>query len=258
MGKYTVLGHDISYSLSPQLHAVFFDALGEDHTYTVTDVPPERLGETVEKLLAEYDGFNVTKPYKEKVAALLGGSAPVNTVLCRTRQSTSTDAEGFLQDYTRNFGAPCGRILLLGAGGAAKAVADALVRCDADVCVYNRTFERAEELARGRIRAVRDASGRYDAVINATSLGQNGEQAAPPSLDFRGVRYAYDLLYSPRVTPFMRAAADAGANVSNGLGMLVYQGIAAQEFWRGKPFAADIKKILYDSAVQALTQGEKV
>lgn len=253
MAEYTVLGYDIPYTRSPKLHGAIFSLLGEVSTYTVTDVPPERLSDTVKRLLCEYDGFNVTKPYKEKVAALLGKNAPVNTVLCRTRQSTSTDAEGFLQDYTRAFGAPSGKILLLGAGGAAKAVADALEKCDADVYVYNRTFARAQELSRGRIQAVRDAAGRYDAVINATSLGQKGEQAAPPSLDLRGVRYAYDLLYSPSVTPFMQAAQAAGALVSGGLGMLVYQGIAAQEFWRGKPFSAEVKKQLYDGAVRALS-----
>ena len=121
--KFCVLGQGISYSLSPVLHSAIFEFFGEDCEYGVADVPPEKLYETVKKLIGEYDGFNVTKPYKESVARILGASGPINTVRCADCAATSTDAEGFLCDYIEAFGEPKGDILLLGAGGAAKSVA---------------------------------------------------------------------------------------------------------------------------------------
>lgn len=257
MKKFCVLGHKIGYTLSPRLHASFFATLGENAVYDATDVEEDDLRETVSHLLKTYDGFNVTKPYKEKVAALLGKDAPVNTVRCGDRASTSTDAEGFLQDYTHAFGAPAGKILVLGAGGAAKAVADALEnRAGVFVSVYNRTYEKAKALARGNIAATESAAGSYDAVINCTSLGLCGEQSAPDTLDFAGVSFAYDLIYVPPQTPFLQKAAAAGVKTRNGLGMLIYQAVAAQEFWRGKPFDEDTKRKLYDNALVALREKE--
>ena len=93
--KFCVLGQGISYSLSPVHHSAIFEFFGEDCEYGVADVPPEKLYETVKKLIGEYDGFNVTKPYKESVARILGASGPINTVRCADCAATSTDAEGF-------------------------------------------------------------------------------------------------------------------------------------------------------------------
>lgn len=243
MKKFCVLGHDIGYTRSPALHRAIFRFLGEDGTYDVADVPEERLAETVRRLLEEYDGFNVTKPYKEKVAALLGERDPVNTVR-KGGKCTSTDPVGFITDYTDTFGIPCGKILLLGAGGAAKSVAQALSAYPAvQLCLFNRTPEKAAALASAcGGTAVDNTAGRYDAVINATSLGLHGEQAAPEELDFRRVRYAYDLIYAPPVTPFLRRARENGVKTQNGLGMLVWQAIAAQEFWRDAPFADGVRR----------------
>lgn len=251
--KYCVLGHSIAYSLSPKLHASFFAVLGERSEYGLTDVPPERLPETVARLLREYDGFNVTKPYKESVAELLGLHAPINTVRCADKAAVTTDPQGFLCDYERVFGLPRGKILLLGAGGAAKAVANALENLpNVSVEVYNRTYEKACAIERGNIRAVRQVAGGYTAVINGTSLGLCGEQSAPPELDFAGVQNAYDLIYAPPETPFLQKARAMGAQTQNGLGMLIFQAIAAQEFWRGAPFDEDTKNELYTNAVRVL------
>ena len=246
--KFCVLGQGISYSLSPVLHSAIFEFFGEDCEYGVADVPPEKLYETVKKLIGEYDGFNVTKPYKESVARILGASGPINTVRCADCAATSTDAEGFLCDYIEAFGEPKGDILLLGAGGAAKSVAEALSnsRGVLNVYVFNRTYEKAKEFSRYGAVAVKSAEGIYDAVINCTSLGLGGEQAAPAELEFGGVKFAYDLIYSPPVTPFLESAAKAGAKTCNGLGMLVRQAIAAHEFWRGENFSSSVKKSMVE------------
>ncbi len=252
--KLCVLGHNIKYTLSPKLHSALFEFLGEKGEYDVCDVSPDELESAVKRLLAEYDGFNVTKPFKEAVAAILGHDGPVNTV-CRDGGCTSTDAEGFLNDYTAAFGEPCGKILLLGAGGAAKSVAEALSKCDnAQTFVFNRTYIRAQELSRYGAVAVRTAAGKYDAVINCTSLGLNGEQSAPEELDFNGVKFVYDLIYSPPVTPFLERAAKAGAKTCNGLGMLVRQAIAAHEFWRGERYSTNVKESIVKFATERLCE----
>ncbi len=252
--KRCVLGHDISYTLSPRLHAVISRVLGERATYGVEDIPPERLASELPRLFSEYDGFNVTKPHKESVAKLLGSPFPVNTVR-RDGACTSTDAQGFLSDYTHAFGAPHGNILLLGAGGAAKSVAQALsAGRDVRVFVHNRTYQKAKQMESERIAAVQNASGKFDAVINAATPA-NGVSHIPRELNFRGVRYAYDLVYSPPETEFLRRAKAAGASVCGGLGMLIRQAIAAHEFWRGAPFDSDTIQALYRAAIAELAQG---
>jgi len=112
--------------------------------------------------------------------------------------------------------------------------------------VFNRTYEKAKEFSRYGAVAVKSAEGIYDAVINCTSLGLGGEQAAPAELEFGGVKFAYDLIYSPPVTPFLESAAKAGAKTCNGLGMLVRQAIAAHEFWRGENFSSSVKKSMVE------------
>ena len=244
-----LLGYQIGYSKSPVLHAAFFAALGEKGSYGIEDIPPQDLGKELPRLLASYDGFNVTKPYKQTVAELLWRQDPVNTVK-KDGTATSTDAEGFLNDYIEAFGAPKGKILLLGSGGAAKSILPALQ--GAEVTIVNRTFEKAEALAACVKNAVakRRADGRYDAVINATSLGLHGEQAAPEELDFSGVSFAYDLVYGVR-TPFLEKAGKY-AKTRDGLGMLIEQAIASQASWRGKAFSNAEKEALRAAAKRAL------
>ncbi len=257
--KYCVLGHNIAYSLSPKLHGIFFEVLRENAEYSVCDVEPQELENTVKRLLRDFDGFNVTKPYKESVARILGGTQPVNTVK-RDGTFTSTDAAGFITDYIELFGEPCGNVLLLGAGGAAKSVASALGGySECNVYVYNRTYGKAKELSElCGATALKSPIGKFDSVINCTSLGLCGEQAAPDELDLKGVKFAYDLIYSPPITPFIEKARAAGAKTACGIGMLIHQAIAAQEFWRGEKFAETQKTKLYNAAKEKIIQGSEV
>lgn len=244
-----LLGYEIGYSKSPAIHAAFFAALGEKGSYTLEDIPPEAVRQEIPRLLREYDGFNITQPYKQTVADFFGLSNPVNTA--GKGGAISTDAEGFLADYTAAFGAPQGKILLLGSGGAAKSILPTLSK--AKVTIVNRTYEKAQALAKSVdfAEARRTAEGAFDAVINATSLGLHGEQAAPEELDFSPVRYAYDLVYGN--TPFLQKAGQF-SKTRNGLGMLIEQAIAAQAYWRSRPFTQEEKEALRTAAKAALVE----
>lgn len=247
-----VLGHDISYSLSPVMHAAIYKVTGEDGEYTVEDIAPDSLEREFARLMREYDGFNVTKPHKEHVARLLGLTGSVNTVKNDGR-ATTTDPVGFIEDYRHELGEPQGNVLVLGAGGAAMPLIELLCSLpDTKVYVYNRTYERAKQAEKYGAKAAESAAGKYDCVINCTSLGLCGEQAAPPSLDFTGVGCAYDLVYSPALTPFMSKAREAGVKVVGGMGMLVRQAIASHEFWRGEKFDPELRERIYIAARDAV------
>ncbi len=177
---------------------------------------------------------------------------------CADCAATSTDAEGFLCDYTEAFGEPKGDILLLGAGGAAKSVAEALSnsRGVLNVYVFNRTYENAQKLEGGKVNAVRDLPNKFYSVINCTSAGLNGEQSAPAELDFGKAQYAYDLIYSPPETPFLAKASAAGLKTRNGMGMLIRQAIAAHEFWRKRKFDLQAKRELAEYVKKKLAEGK--
>jgi len=205
-------------------------------------------------------GMSVTMPHKDEVAALVDECSPVATALGAVncvvnRQGTlrgeNTDGAGFLASLARGAGFdPAGkRCLILGAGGAARAVALALAGAgSADVAVLNRTAARADAVAAlaGRVGRVGRVGrldndtdvAQADLVVNATPVGMAGTGAedegwlVPPSLLHRGQVVA-DLIYVPRPTAWLAAAADAGATTVDGLGMLVHQAAAQLELWTG-------------------------
>ena len=179
----------------------------------------------------------------------------------------STDGSGFLEDLRAHACEPAGRtVLLVGAGGAARAVAYALAGSGATVMIANRTPAHADEVCRlvlatlpaARITAhpfpagLARLAGARDLVVNATSLGLH-PPADPlpwdPGIAFRPGQIVYDLVYSPgtgdragRLTPFLRLAAEAGAQAIDGLGMLVYQGARAFELWTGQPAPVEVMR----------------
>jgi shikimate dehydrogenase len=255
-----VMGYPVRHSLSPLLHNTAFAALGLNWTSLAFEVAPgagavaAALGGVRALGLA---GISVTMPHKADVAALVDECSPVATALgavnCvvnreATLRGENTDGAGFLASLARGAGFdPAGRrCLILGAGGAARAVAVALAGAGcADVAVLNRTAERADAVAAlagqvGRVgRVENDADvAQADLVVNATPVGMAGTGAedagwlVAPSLLHRGQVVA-DLVYAPRPTAWLAAAADAGATTVDGLGMLVHQAAAQLELWTG-------------------------
>lgn len=272
-----LFGYPLSHSISPAFQQAALDSLSIEARYTARPTPPKGLAAEVEKLRADdHLGANVTIPHKELIREYLDGMDPwaeavgaVNTIVKENGRlvGRNTDGYGFLRSLEERGGfSPEGRfVLLLGAGGAARAAVFALAeRGAAKVLIANRTLERADALA-GDVRArsldavsipigeARDAAGRVDLIVNATSMGMEpGPNAGLSPLDSRYINprsLVYDMVYTPQQTPLMDEAQRAGAKVLGGLWMLVYQGAAAFEMWTLQEAPVDL---MYEAGLRAL------
>jgi shikimate dehydrogenase len=257
-----VIGSPVAHSLSPLLHASAFAALGlADHwrSYAFEVAPGEAAGALAAMRGLGLRGLSVTMPHKAAVAALVdecsGTARRLDAVNCVSNRDgvlhgTNTDGEGFVSALARGAGFdPAGRrCLVVGAGGAARAVILALAEGGAAaVAVVNRTPERALEAARlagpaGSVVALTDGSvaaavGASDLVVNATPVGMAGGAPAGEWLVAPGLlgagQVAADLVYAPRPTRWLREAAATGATALDGLGMLVHQAAAQLALWTG-------------------------
>ncbi|MDA8359530.1 MAG: shikimate dehydrogenase [Actinomycetota bacterium] len=249
-----VMGDPIAHSLSPVLHNAAFDAMGIDWVSLAFRVRTADLAGALAGVRAlGLAGLSVTMPHKAGVVPLLDELTPVarslGAVNCIVRRGSvlvgdNTDGEGFLAALRRGADLdPEGlRCMVLGAGGAARAVILALAQSGAsEVLVVNRTPQRAADAASlagraGRIGTPEDAPG-MDIVVQATPAGMAGvETGARPLVDAAVLgpgRLAVDLVYHPLVTPWLDAAARHGAKTLGGLGMLVHQAAAQIERWTG-------------------------
>jgi shikimate dehydrogenase len=248
-----VIGDPVEHSLSPVIHNAAFAALGLDWVYVALPVPTGRAAEAVAALPAlGLRGINVTMPHKADAARACGALSAVarrlgvvNTVAVRpdgTCWGTSTDGEGFVRSLHDAGVDPSGReAVVLGAGGAARAVVLALAGAGATVTVAARRPQAAAELAElaggGAAIALADAAGHAagcDLVVNATPVGMAGDGGLvldPAVLPAHAV--VADLVYHPLETPLLAAARACGLTVVDGLGMLVHQAALAQVEWTG-------------------------
>lgn len=267
-----VIGHPVAHSLSPVIHNAAFAACGLDWVYLAFDVPPGLGGDAVRSVRAlGLAGLSVTMPHKEDAAAAvdrLSADAAtlgaVNTVVADGDElvGENTDGQGFIDSLRLDHGVePEGRrCVVVGAGGAARAVVLALARAGAgEVAIVNRTPERAERAAAigGRRAtavapaAVAAAVGRADLVVNATPLGMAGVAAGHLPVDpswLAAGQIVVDLVYRPLATPLLEAAAARGATPIDGLGMLVHQAAHQLRRWAGvEPPLEDMAKAARDA-----------
>lgn len=254
--RYAVIGNPVEHSKSPVIHSLFAQQTGQDISYERLLAPLNEFKETVREFVAEGGlGMNVTVPFKQQAWAISDQlsdraqrAGAVNTLTRMAGDKLSgdnTDGVGLVQDLTVNHRVPVtgARILLLGAGGAARGVLGPLLALHpAQLVVANRTADRAVELARlfvdlGLIRGCGfDELGpsAYDIIINATSAGLN-DQVPPIARTAIGPdTFCYDMFYADQPTAFVRFAQerDAAAAV-DGLGMLVEQAAESFYIWRG-------------------------
>jgi len=252
-----VIGAPVRHSLSPLVHNAAFRATGLDWTYLAFEVQPDALAHALDGVRAlGIAGLSVTMPHKEDVARLVDELSDdarlLGAVNCVVNErgrliGHNTDGAGFVAALGAELGAdPSGkRCLVMGAGGAARAVVLALARAGAStVVVANRTRSRAEEAAAlagpaGLVVAPGDVVteiGLADVVVNATSVGMGlpgtSEVPFPPEALHHGQVVA-DIVYQPLVTPLVAAARERGVTAANGVSMLVHQAAVAFELWTG-------------------------
>ena len=265
--RYCVFGNPIGHSKSPAIHALFARQTGEDITYEALLAPLDGFAEAVRGFLAAGGrGANVTVPFKEEAFRLCDRRTPraleagaVNTLTFGNEGITgdNTDGAGLVTDLTGNLGATLdgARILLLGAGGAARgAIGPLLAENPAALVIANRTAAKAEALA-GDFSAHGTITGcgygalagqHFDLVINATSASLAGEIPPLPTGTYNAESLAYDMMYGKGDTPFLAAARAQGVHrLADGLGMLVEQAAEAFFFWRGvRPQTAPVLAVL--------------
>jgi shikimate dehydrogenase len=252
--KYVVIGNPVAHSKSPEIHARFALQTGEDISYERLAAPLDGFAQTVADFMdGGGRGANVTVPFKLEAYALATelsvraqAAGAVNTLRFTGDVifGDNTDGVGLVTDILHNAGVTLHgkRLLLLGAGGAARGVLLPLLEQQpAELVIANRTLDKATLLVQefsaphGVLRACAyDAlAGGFDVIINATSASL--DHALPPlqGAAFAAGSLAYDMMYGRDATPFMRFAAGHGAVVRDGLGMLVEQAAESFFVWRG-------------------------
>ncbi len=253
--RYVVIGHPVSHSLSPAIHARFAQETGERLEYGALEAPLGAFGATARRFFdAGGAGANVTLPFKvdafafaDRASARASAAGAANFLARRDGaiEADNTDGAGLVADLARNLGFALSgrRVLLLGAGGAARGVVGPLLaQRPAALLVANRTGARAGELARrfalaGPVDASDLASiprAAFDLVVNATSTSTHGEPLALPAHVLVPGVLAYDMAYGPAAAAFLARARAGGARACDGLGMLVEQAAESFFLWRGR------------------------
>jgi shikimate dehydrogenase len=269
-----VIGTPIGHSLSPTIHNAAFAASGIDARYEAAEVTADALAQWVDRVRqADLLGFNVTVPHKEAIVPYLDAieedavlTGAVNTVIAQAADAgdesdtsrrrligINTDPAGFRRSLAEEAGITLQdqRVLILGAGGGARAIALVALQDGArDLTIANRHVQRAQQLLRDLAPAVgptflrpldlqspalHGAIRRATVVINATSVGLRSEEMPIDPAAIVPDSLVVDIVYNPPETATLRAARERGARVLGGLGMLVYQASAAFERWTGVP-----------------------
>lgn len=282
MSKYIgLIGYPVKHSISPYFQQAGLDFYGLGIRYEAWETSPDKLPAVVKNLRKpENLGANVTVPYKETVLPLLDGVddlarsiGAVNTIVKEGNRlmGANTDARGFIEalDRERHFDARGKKVVLLGAGGVARAVSFALLqRKITSLAITDGVFERAHALADDLIGHIAEASpgskdsessissfewqnldspgtlAGCDLIVHCTTIGMKDspqEGQSPLGLEVipKGV-LLYDVVYNPRLTPLLKLARKAGADTLDGLPMLVFQGAASFKLWIGKEAPIDI------------------
>lgn len=271
---YCVMGHPVSHSRSPWIHARFAELTGQQLHYEKREIPLDHFAQSVQAFISEGGlGCNITVPFKFEAAkiathtserGLLAQASNVLTFKDGQILADNTDGIGLVDDIERNAGLPLKglRLLLIGAGGAAAGVLGPLLQAGpAHISVANRTLHKATELvARHLPLAARQKTsleahklqgleGLFDVIINATASSLSGAGVPVDAHVLKPGAMAYDMMYGPGAQGFMDWAQAHGALPRDGLGMLVEQAAEAFLIWRGvRPpsgqVLAELRKVL--------------
>ena len=252
--SFAVIGDPIDHSLSPNIHSAAFRELNLDESYIAYRIPKGELEEGIQGLKKiKITGFNVTIPHKiemmkylDKIDESCSIIGAVNTVSNEDGmlKGYNTDMDGFLDAFKKkDLTIKNSKVLLLGAGGAARAIVAAFAKEKAkQIKIANRTIEKAEKLSEFSIKLgleseptniekIKNSVGDYDIIVNSTSLGLQNE---PSPISFDGINeetIVYDIVYMPMNTNFIKDAKKKGAKIIFGYEMLLGQATRAFEIW---------------------------
>lgn len=258
MGKtFAVIGDPIDHSLSPNIHSAAFRELDLDSSYIAYRIPKGELKEGIEGLKKiKIDGFNITIPHKiemmkyldtiDESCSLIGA---VNTVENKDGmlKGYNTDMDGFLDPFKKKeFSIKNSRILLLGAGGAARAIVAGFAKEKIKkITIANRTLTNADNLADFAkrinlnsdtldIKDIGESAKNYDIIVNSTSIGLKNEPSpiSLNSIDEKTI--VYDIVYNPINTDFIKKGKEKGAQIIFGYEMLLGQATRSFEIWHGR------------------------
>ena len=265
--RYAVIGNPVSHSKSPQIHAAFARLTDQHISYEAILAPIDGFAALIKNLIAQgYKGANVTVPFKfeafnlcDELSVRASSAGAVNTLSFNHNKiiGDNTDGVGLVRDLTLNYlyALKGARILLLGAGGAAQGVMLPLINAEpASITIANRNLEKAHFMIQKiaaqhavcnlAVSNYENLQSQFDVVINATSTGLSDTILPISNTIFAKNCLAYDMMYG-RETPFMAQARSAGAQVADGLGMLVEQAAEAFYVWRNvRPETAPIIKMM--------------
>ena len=264
MKKFGLIGYPLGHSLSAVIHKAGFKSLGIEANYEILETPPDELVDRVKYFKRnDYEGFNVTIPLKlpislfvqevDKYADIAGAVNTVKINSDKTFKGYNTDAMGFKKAIPQNLDFSGANVALLGTGGASRAAVLALSELGVKyIGVYTRNIPNAMdymaymrrkfpqiEFESHQIDLVRDLS-KYQLLVNTTPIGMLGRSADMTPIEENVLRTmpanstVYDVIYNPKKTILLKLAEKLGYNTINGLDMLVYQAVAAQEIWFGQ------------------------
>lgn len=260
-----IFGYPVEHTLSPKMHNAAFKYLNLDFCYVPFSVKPELLESAIRGVRAlNIAGLNITIPHKETVNAFLdkcsdeaGFIGSVNTIINHEGELTgfNTDGKGFMKSLAEaNIEITDKRVLIIGAGGAARAIGYYLCRDASELYIYNRNIERAEILTshlyafKNNVAVVKEdvfnsgsSFSDFDIIVNTTPLGLKSDDPLPLNVSMlKNHQIICDLIY--KETPLLQKASAIGCRTLNGMGMLLWQGVFAFEKWTGIQPPVEIMK----------------
>lgn len=272
MIKAFVIGDPIAHSKSPLIHGQWLNRYAIAGSYEAIRVTPSELSNFLDQVRkGAFAGGNVTIPHKQAAFAAcdhVEGEAArigaVNTIVVRDGKlvGTNTDVYGFLANLDANapgWDANIGQVMVLGAGGASRAVIAGLLSRGAKVALVNRSVEKAQELAAifgkavtaHRFDEVSDLAPMSDMLVNTTAIGMGGSAFTDFPLSAFGPKtLVTDIVYTPLITPLLADARRQGLPIVDGLGMLLYQAVPGFTAWFGT--RPDVSQTLRDTVIKAM------
>lgn len=253
-----IIGHPISHSMSPTIYSRFFEAMNIDATYEAVDIDPNEFSTKIVSIIQHFDGFNVTIPFKERIVPhiVCQVEPPLLAVNCIFQ------GRGYNTDWI-GFGKPLQRrpieepVMIIGAGGAARAVVFYLKRAGVkNIQIVNRTLSTAEKIKEEfevsgnlevnvfPLEAIREVAAKSKSIVNASSLGMNGEDTGITAQELSGKSLVYDLIYWK--TPLIESSRRCEVKtVLDGRHMLLHQAMENLRIW-GVPSGESFEKTFWE------------